>query len=420
MARKLINLNEFRVAMKIVRKLNKEFLNSIRVSLPSKSVREKVYRILSDVEQRGDDAVLSYTEKFDKVKLTARQMRVSEAEVAIAFQQVGKDFISALKVVIDNVYDFYKKQQRKSWKMKLPSGAVVGERILPLERVGVYVPGGQSPLVSSVYMAVVPAKVSGVKEIFIATPPDKNGKVNPFILVVSSLLKVNAVFKIGGAQAIAAFAYGTKTIPKVDKIVGPGNQYVTEAKRQVFGLVDIDLLAGPSEVVVIANQYTPIDYVIADLKAQAEHVGGTAILLTTSKRMAREVRRKIPDVNGYIVVVKSLEDAIEIANKIAPEHLEILVKTPMRLLKKVTNAGAVFLGLYSPTALGDYYAGPSHILPTGGTARMFSGLSLDDFVKKIHIIGYSKRALEEAKPIIRKIAEVENMNDHLNSVQIRQ
>ena len=405
--------------MKIVRKLNKSFLDTIRIDLPPRKVRERVARILSDVEASGDDAVLKYTEKFDKVKLTARQMCVSEAEVAGAFQFVSKEFVSGLKRVIENVTKFYKRQHQKSWKSKGPHGAFVGEKITPLSRIGVYVPGGQSPLVSSVYMAVVPARVAGVKEIFLATPPDKDGRVNPNILVVANLLKVNKVFKMGGAQAIAGFAFGTKTIPKVDKIVGPGNQYVTEAKRQVFGLVDIDLLAGPSEVVIIANQYTPIDFVIADMKAQSEHVGGTAILLTTSKKLAREVRKRIPNVNGYIVVVRNLDEAVDLANKIAPEHLEILIKNPNPVAKKVVNAGAVFLGLYSPTALGDYFAGPSHILPTGGTARIYSGLSLDDFVKRVHLISYTKKALDEAKPVIRMLAEIEGMRSHLESVMIR-
>lgn len=405
--------------MKIVRKINKQFIDSVRIELPPRSVRNKVARILSEIERRGDDAVLEFTQRFDRVKLTSRQMIVSEMEISGAFQSVSKEFVAKLKTIIENVSAFYRRQQEKSWKMKVVGGGFVGERIVPLERVGVYVPGGQSPLVSSVYMAVVPAKIVGVKEIYIATPPDQEGRVNPYILVVASLLKVNRIFKVGGAQAIGAFAYGTKTVPRVDKIIGPGNQYVTEAKRQVFGLVDIDLLAGPSEVVIIANQFTPIEYVISDLKAQAEHIGGTAILLTTSKKMAREVRRRIPEVNGFIVVVRNLEEAVEIANSIAPEHLEIMIKNPAPLLKKVVNAGAVFLGLYSPTALGDYYAGPSHILPTGGTARFFSGLSLEDFLKRIHVISYSRKALEEARPAIEMVADIENMVEHRDSVKQR-
>ncbi len=405
--------------MKIVRKINKQFVNSVRIELPPKSVRDRVSKILSEIERRGDEAVLEFTERFDQVKFTARQMAASEMEISAAFQSVSKDFVAGLKTIIENISAFYRRQVERSWRMKVPGGGFVGEKIVPLERVGVYVPGGQSPLVSSVYMAVVPAKIAGVKEIFIATPPDREGRVNPYILVVASLLKVSRVFKVGGAQAIGAFAYGTKTIPRVDKIVGPGNQYVTEAKRQVFGLVDIDLLAGPSEVVIIANQFSPIEYVIADLKAQAEHIGGTAILLTTSKKMAREVRRRIPEVNGFIMVVRNLEEAVEIANRIAPEHLEIMIKNPRPLLKRVVNAGAVFLGPYSPTALGDYYAGPSHILPTGGTARFFSGLSLEDFLKRIHIISYSRKALEEAKPAIEMVADIENMVEHRDSVRIR-
>ncbi len=405
--------------MKIVRKLSDEFIRGIRVWQPSKVVKNRVSKILSAIEQDGDDAVLRFTERFDGVKFTSRQMVVSEQEIAQAFQLVDKKFVSNLKIVIENVSRFYKHTSQRSWRQKESYGGFLGEKLVALDRVGVYVPGGQVPLVSSVYMSVVPAKVAGVKEIYIATPPDKEGRVNPYILVVSSLLKVKKIFKVGGAQAIGAFAYGTKTIPRVDKIVGPGNQYVTEAKRQVFGLVDIDMLAGPSEVVIIANQFTPIEYVIADMKAQAEHVGGIAILLTTSKKMAREVRRRIKDVPGFIVICNTLEDAVDIANRIAPEHLEILVKNPRKLLKKVTNAGAVFLGLYSPVAIGDYFAGPSHVLPTGGTARFYSGLSLHHFLKRIHVISYSKRGIDEAYPIVKMLCELEGLGEHLRSVQVR-
>ncbi len=405
--------------MKIVRKISKEFLDSTRISLPSARIQNKVAKIVSDVANRGDEALLEYTKRFDKVLLTPKQLKVSEAEISAAYQGVDPKMVAHFRAIFENIRAFYKKQLQKSWKVKDKDGALVGEKIVPLDRVGVYVPGGQAPLVSSVYMAVIPAKVAGVKEIYIASPPDKEGRINPYILVVANLLKVSGIFKMGGAQAIAAFAYGTKAIPKVDKIVGPGNQYVTEAKRQVFGIADIDLLAGPSEVVIVANQHTPAEYVVADLKAQAEHVGGTAILLTSSKRLAKYVRKALPKLKGYIMVVSNLDGAIEIANRIAPEHLQIMVKSPQRYLKSVKNTGAVFLGEYTPTALGDYVAGPSHILPTGGTAKMFSGLSLDDFTKRIHLISYGKRALERVRCPVQAIASIEGLQEHLNSVKVR-
>jgi len=405
--------------MKIIRSTSKK-LEKIynRGTVRSRRVEDKVRKIIDDVRVFGDEALLKYTRKFDRVKLSLRQLKVSEIEISGAYQNISPNFVSTLKVVIENVNRFYGKTMKKSWKMRDGEGISLGENYSPLEKVGIYIPAGTAPLVSSVYMTVLPAKLAGVKKIVLISPPDKNGYINPHILVVANLLKVDEIYRAGGAQGIAALAYGTKTIPKVDKIVGPGNIYVSEAKRQVFGLVDIDMIAGPTELVIIANRYSDPKFIIADLKAQAEHAGGLAILITNSKNLAKEIRSQI-DVNGYIVLTKNLREAVEISNKIAPEHLEILVQNPQKLLKEVRNAGAVFLGPYSPVALGDYIAGPSHVLPTQGTAKFFSGLSVTDFLKHNHVISYSKKALEKVREPIEKIAGIEGLDKHSDSVKAR-
>jgi histidinol dehydrogenase len=268
-------------------------------------------------------------------------------------------------------------------------------------------------------MTVLPARLAGVKKIVLISPPDRQGHINPHILVVADLLKVDEIYRVGGAQGIAALAYGTKTIPKVDKIVGPGNVYVSEAKRQVFGIADIDMIAGPTELVIIANQNSESRFVIADLQAQAEHAKGLAILITNSKKLAREVREKLADVDGYIILTKNLAEAAQVTNRIAPEHLEIMVKDPRSVLKDIRNAGAIFLGSYSPASVGDYVAGPSHVLPTSGTARFFSGLSVYDFVKSSHIIHYSRKSLEKIRPPLEEIAGIEGLVGHLESVKAR-
>ncbi|MFA5118488.1 MAG: histidinol dehydrogenase [Candidatus Omnitrophota bacterium] len=406
--------------MKIVR-FNSKQLDKIynRGMVKSRRVEEKVKQILQDVRLLGDEAVIKYTKKFDKVKLTPRQLRVSETEISGAYQSITQNFVSSLKVVIENVNRFYRRTVRKSWKMRDPDGLVLGENYQPLEKVGVYIPAGTAPLVSTVYMTVLPAKIAGVKKIILISPPDKSGNINPHILVVANLLKVDEIYRIGGAQGIAALAYGTKTVPRVDKIVGPGNIFVSEAKRQVFGHVDIDMIAGPTELVIIANRHSDPKYIIADLKAQAEHAHGVAILITNSKALAKEIKSELGQVNGLIVLTKNLEQAVEVANKIAPEHLEVLVKNPQRLVKGIKHAGAIFLGPFSPTAVGDYVAGPSHVLPTNGTARFFSGISVQDFVKCSHIIGYSKKALEKVREPLEKIAGIEGLHQHLDSVKAR-
>jgi histidinol dehydrogenase len=382
-------------------------------------VRERVEKIIEDVRCFGDEALIKYTKKFDRVKLSARQLKVSSVDISGAYQNISPNFVSSLKVVMENINRFYRKSLKKSWKIRDAEGAVLGEKYTPLEKVGVYIPAGTAPLVSSVYMTVVPAKLAGVRKIVLISPPDKNGLINPHILVVADLLKVDEIYRVGGAQGIAALAFGTKTIPRVDKIVGPGNIYVSEAKRQVFGCVDIDMIAGPTELVIIANRYSDPKFIVADLKAQAEHAQGLAVLITNSKKLAREVRSQAAEASGYIILTENLEQAIEAANKIAPEHLEILVKNPQKLLRGIKNAGAIFLGPYSPAAVGDYVAGPSHVLPTAGTARFFSGLSVCDFIKTNHVISYTKKALERVKEPLEKIAGIEGLNKHLESVKVR-
>ena len=382
-----------------------------------KRVTKKVQGIVHDVREEGDKAVLRYTRRFDRVKLSPREIKVSANEINAAFQNIDTNFISDLKKIIANIEKFHRRQLPKQWKIKCADGVRLGEIFRPIESVGVYVPAGTAPLVSSVYMSVLPAKIAGVKRIILATPPNRSGNINPHILAVANLLKVDEMYKMGGAQAIAALAFGTKTIPKVDKIVGPGNDYVTEAKRQVYGYVDIDMLAGPSEVVILSNQFSDKEYVISDLLAQAEHLKGLAVLVTTSKKFAKAMKKEIN--KGYIVLAKNLDQAAEVINRIAPEHLEVLIKQPNRILKKIRNAGAIFIGPYSPVCIGDYIAGPSHVLPTGGTARFFSGLGVRSFLKGMHTVSYSKKALEKEKDAIEKITKIEGLEKHMESFRAR-
>jgi len=406
--------------MKIIRFTSKELEKIYNRGLKNnRRIEERVKKIIEDVRAFGDDALIKYTKKFDGVKLAPKQLKVSEIEISGAYQNISPNFVSSLKIVIENVNRFYRKTVRKSWRMKDADGVMLGENYTSLERVGIYIPAGTAPLVSSVYMTVLPAKLAGVKKIVLISPPDSQGFINPHILVVADLLKVDEIYRVGGAQGIAALAYGTKTIPRVDKIVGPGNIYVSEAKRQVFGQVGIDMIAGPTELVIIANRFSDPKFITADLSAQAEHAKGLAILITNSKSLAKEVKSQLDSKNGFIILTKNLEQAAEVANKIAPEHLEIMVKNPQRLVRKIKNAGAIFLGPYSPTAVGDYVAGPSHVLPTGGTARFFSGLSVFDFVKSNHIISYSKKALEKVKEPLEKIASIEGLSKHIESVKVR-
>ncbi len=403
--------------MRVVRNLDSLEKILLKKRLRKNKVGERVAKIIKNVRDNGDSALVEYTKKFDRVKVSVKELKISESEISAAFNELDSKLISAFKVAIDNVTKFYKRQIPKTTRVRDANGKTLSNRYTPLERVGVYVPAGTAPLVSSVYMTVIPAIVAGVKEIVLASPPGKDKSVNPFILAIASLLKIKEIYRIGGAQAIAALAYGTKTIRKVDKIVGPGNEFVTEAKRQLFGKVGIDMLAGPSEVVILASKDANLEYIISDLESQIEHYNGLGILITSSKRIIREARkRKIP---GLALRVRKLEAACEVVNRIAPEHLEILTKKPASLLKKIRNAGAIFLGDNTPVALGDYTAGPSHVLPTGGSARFFSCLSVKDFLKEVHVINYTKKALQEEAEVLEKIAGLEGMTKHIESVKKR-
>jgi histidinol dehydrogenase len=380
-------------------------------------IEERVRKIIDEVHQNGDEALLRYTRRFDKVRLTPKQLRVTEAEISGAFQHLDPKFALQLKSAIQNVQAFYGRPRRKSVRLMNGDGVVLGEKFDPIDRVGIYIPGGTASLVSTVYMTSIPAKKAGVKRVILATPPRKDGSVDPHILAVASLLDVDEVYKMGGAQAIAAMAFGTRTIPKVDKIVGPGNAFVSEAKRQVFGFVDVDTIAGPSEIAVIANRYSNTQYVLADLLGETEHAGGLGFLITTSKALAKLARKQVP--GGYCVIVKNLEEAAEAANRLAPEHLEIMVRSPQKLVKRITHAGAIFLGPYSPVTVGDYVAGPSHVLPTGGAARTFSGLGVDDFIRRTHIISYTKKALERVREPLERLTAIEGLPRHYEAVKVR-
>jgi len=403
--------------MRVVRNLESLEKILLKKRVRKNKIHEKVSKIIKGVYDNGDSALIEYTKKFDKVKISARELRISESEISAAFNELDSSLISAFKLAIDNVTKFYKGQVPKTVRLKEDSGKTLVSRYVPLERVGIYVPAGTAPLVSSVYMAVIPALVAGVKEVVLVSPPGKDRNINPFILAVGSLLKIKEIYRLGGAQAIAALACGTKTIRKVDKIVGPGNEFVTEAKRQLFGEVDIDMLAGPSEVVILASKDANIEHIVSDLEAQIEHYSGLGILVTNSRKIIREVRkRKVP---GLALRVRNLEEGCRVVNCVSPEHLEILTKKPSSLLSKIRNVGAIFLGDYTPVALGDYTAGPSHVLPTGGSSRFFSCLSVKSFLKESHIISYTKKALQEEEQVLEKIATLEGMVKHIESVKKR-
>ena len=390
--------------------------------------------IIRNVREQGDNAVFDYTKKFDKWDINTGNVRVAEAEIEEAFSEVDSRLVEVMKKSASNIETFHKKQLRNSWIDTKPDGSILGQRILPVAISGVYVPGGKAAYPSSLLMNVIPAKVAGVPRIIMTTPAGADGKVNPGTLVAARIAGVNEIYKVGGAQAIAAMAFGTESIPKVDKITGPGNIFVALAKKACFGYVSIDSIAGPSEILVIADETANPRYVAADLLSQAEHDElASAILITTDEQVAEAVNREIEgfvqelsraeiirkslDNYGYILLADSMEDAINAANAIASEHLEILTKDPYNVMTKIQNAGAIFLGEYSSEPLGDYYAGPNHILPTNGTARFFSPLSVDDFVKKTSIISYSKEALESAHKDIELFAEREGLTAHANSIK---
>lgn len=395
-----------------------------------------VKEILDKVKEEKDAADFAYTAKFDGAELTADTIEVTDAEIEEAYAQVDDTLLTVIRKAKDNIESYHAKQRQNSWFDSKPDGTILGQKITPLHRVGVYVPGGKAVYPSSVLMNVMPAKVAGVDEIIMVTPPGKNGKVSPNTLVAAKEAGVDKIYKVGGAQAIAALAYGTESIPKVDKIVGPGNIYVALAKKAVYGHVSIDSIAGPSEILVVADETANPRYVAADLLSQAEHDElASAILVTTSEKLAHEVSDQVDgflkelsraeiiskslDNYGYILLADTMEDVIDVANEIASEHLEIQTKNPFEVMTKIRNAGAIFIGEYASEPLGDYFAGPNHILPTNGTAKFFSPLSVDDFIKKSSIISYSREALQKVHKDIESFAKAEQLTAHANSIHVR-
>ena len=398
------------------------------------NVEATVREIIEKVSKDGDKALYEYTERFDGARLSS--LSVTEEEIAEAARSVEPEFVAILREAAENIRSFHSMQKREGFSEKRPDGTIVGQRVIPIERAGLYVPGGTAAYPSTVLMDVIPAKVAGCREVVITTPPDKTGRINPYVLAAAQIAGADRIFKVGGAQAIAALAYGTESIPKVDKIVGPGNAYVAEAKRQVFGRVSIDMIAGPSEILIIADGESDPVCAAADMLSQAEHDRmASAVLVTDSEELAaevsRELERQIPlldrsdiarasiDANGKIIVTDSIESAIETANAIAPEHLELCVDDPFAYLEKIKNAGSVFLGRSCPEALGDYFAGPNHTLPTGGTARFSSPLSVDDFIKKMQFTFYTESALDEAAEKIAYFACKEGLTGHAESALVR-
>ncbi len=407
-----------------------------RNSMELKEVTETVGEILANVKDRGDTALLEYTQRFDGVKLERDRIRVRDEEIDRAYRETDQSLLKIIRKAAKNIRDFHELQKEKSWFTAEPGGVILGQLIRPLKLVGVYVPGGTAPLVSSVLMNIIPAKAAGVKKIIMATPPMKDGSVSPAMLAAAREAGADEIYRVGGAQAIGAMAFGTETVPRVEKIVGPGNIYVATAKRLVFGCCDIDMFAGPSEIVIVADDSANPVYVAADLLSQAEHdLMASAVLVTMSERMAEEVckelerqkaclsRRDIIEKSlkeyGAIVIVNGLEEAIDVVNAIAPEHLELCVAEPFSLLGDTVNAGAIFLGNYSSEPLGDYFAGPNHVLPTGGTARFFSPLNLSDFMKKSSIVYYTREALGKVKDDVTGFAEAEGLIAHSNAIRVR-
>ena len=395
-----------------------------------------VQQILNDVKEKGDEALFGYTEKFDGVKLDASQILVTDTEIEEAYTEVGEELLGIIRKALVNIRTYHEKQMQYSWFDSKPDGTILGQKVTALQRVGVYVPGGKAAYPSSVLMNIMPAKVAGVDEIVMVTPPGKDGKVTPNTLVAAHEAGADVIYKVGGAQAIAALAYGTESIPKVDKIVGPGNIYVALAKKAVYGHVSIDSIAGPSEILVVADETANPRYVAADLLSQAEHDElASAILVTTSEKLAHEVSDQVDgflkelsraeiiskslDNYGYILLADTMEDVIDVANEIASEHLEIQTKNPFEVMTKIRNAGAIFIGEYASEPLGDYFAGPNHILPTNGTAKFFSPLSVDDFIKKSSIISYSREALQKVHKDIESFAKAEQLTAHANSIHVR-
>ena len=423
-------------------KLTKETQNNILENLLKRSpnsygeFESRVNDIIQNVREKRDEAVFEYTLKFDGATIDQDNIRVTEEEIKEAYEQVDPKLLDVIRKALVNIRDYHTKQKQYSWFDSDESGIILGQKVTPLKTVGVYVPGGKAVYPSSVLMNVIPAKVAGVSNIIMTTPCGKDGKVYPSTLVAAKEAGVDAIYKVGGAQAIAALAFGTESIPKVDKIVGPGNIYVALAKKAVLGYVSIDSIAGPSEIMVLADETANPRFVAADLLSQAEHDEmASAILVTTSETLAeqvsvevdkfvevlsrKEIIRKSLDNYGYILVADTMQDAIDTVNEIASEHLELVTKNPFETMTKIRNAGAIFIGEYSSEPLGDYFAGPNHVLPTNGTAKFFSPLSVDDFIKKSSIISYSREALEPVYKDIVQFAECEKLTAHANSIRVR-
>lgn len=396
----------------------------------------RVSAIIDDIKSHRDEAVFEYTKKFDGYDLNADNIIVTEDEIKAAYEEIDAGLVEIIRKALVNIRNYHAKQKRNSWFDATPDGTILGQKITPLARVGVYVPGGKAAYPSSVLMNVVPAKVAGVDEIIMCTPPGKDGKIYCGTLVAAKEAGVDVIYKVGGAQAIAAMAYGTESVPKVDKIVGPGNIYVALAKKAVYGQVGIDSIAGPSEIMVLADESANPRFVAADLLSQAEHDElASAILVTTSRELAEKVseetegflrelsRRQIIEKSlenyGYILLAKDMDEAVAVVNEIASEHLELVTKDPFQTMTKIRNAGAIFLGEYSSEPLGDYFAGPNHVLPTNGTAKFFSPLEVDDFIKKSSIISYSRKALGAIHTDIEKFAQAEGLTAHANSIKVR-
>ncbi|RHF97571.1 histidinol dehydrogenase [Roseburia sp. AM23-20] len=396
----------------------------------------RVNEIIENVRANRDAAIFDYTKRFDGADINAENILVTEGEIKEAYEKVDEKLLAVIRKALVNIRKYHEKQRQYSWFDSEESGIILGQKVTALEKVGVYVPGGKAVYPSSVLMNIVPAKVAGVKKIVMTTPPGKDGKVNPATLVAAKEAGVDAIYKVGGAQAIAALAFGTESIPKVDKIVGPGNIYVALAKKAVFGFVSIDSIAGPSEIMVLADETANPRFVAADLLSQAEHDEmASAILVTTSRTLAEQVSKEVEgfvaqlsrkeiiqkslDNYGYILVAENMDEAIATVNEIASEHLELVTKNPFETMTKIRNAGAIFVGEYSSEPLGDYFAGPNHVLPTNGTAKFFSPLSVDDFIKKSSIISYSREALEPIYKDIVQFAECEQLTAHANSIRVR-
>ena len=427
--------------MRIV-KLTDETKNNILENLLKRSPNSygkfeaAVGDILANVRANKDEALFKYTKDFDKADINASNIVVTKEEIEEAYTLVDPALVDVIRKALKNIKEYHEKQTQYSWFDSKPDGTILGQKVTALSRVGVYVPGGKAASPSSVLMNVLPAKVAGVEQIIMCTPPDHEGKVYPTTLVAANEAGVDVIYKVGGAQAIAAMAYGTESVPKVDKICGPGNIYVALAKKAVFGYVSIDSVAGPSEILVIADETANPRYVAADLLSQAEHDEmASAILITTSKELAKKVSDEVDgflkelsrseiiskslDNYGYILLVDNIDEAVDVANEIASEHLEIVTKDPFNVMTKIKNAGAIFLGEYSSEPLGDYFAGPNHVLPTNGTAKFFSALSVDDFIKKSSIISYSRNALEAIHEDIETFATAEHLTAHANSIKVR-